>query len=142
MRQRRRGFALADFIAGTLLFTGAVVGFSTMTRAKMDALGLAEQQAAALAQAETAADRVRLDGLPGAPSGEADADGFRLCGAFDVTGPLPGATGRVEARRLRVQDGEARGLWEARVVVRWRERADDARTVQVAIPVVAREAQR
>lgn len=148
MRMRRRGFALADFIAGTLLFTGSLVGFTVMTRSKMDALGLAEQQASALAQAETAADRVRLAGLPAAPSGEADLEGFRLCSTFDVasvssgTAGLPGATGRVEARRLRVLDGEAHGLWEARVVVRWRERADSARSVQVVIPVVAREAKK
>ncbi len=140
--RRRRGFALADFIGGTLLFTGSLVGFSVMTRSKMDALALAEQHASALAQAETAADQVRLSGLPAAPSGEADLEGFRLCSAFDVVGGLPGAVGRVEARRLRVLEGEAHGLWEARVVVRWRERADSPRTTQVVIPVVAREAKK
>ena len=148
MRQRRRGFALADFIAGTLLFTGSLVSFTVMTRSKMDALELAEQQAAALAHAETAADRVRLGGLPAAPSGEPDLEGFRLCAAFDVASVtsggagLPAATGRIEARRLRVLEGEAHGLWEARVVVRWRERADSPRTVEVALAVVAREAKK
>ena len=133
---RRSGFGLADFVAGTFVFTGALVGFTTMTNTKFDALGRSSQRAQALAAAEAAADRVRVQGLPGAPRGEADLEGFRSVAVFAPKVPLPRVEGSIDARWLRVEGGAGQGLYEARVRVRWRERADLDAWTSITVPVV------
>ena len=130
----RRGVALADFLAGMLLLAGAMTAYATMTRSKMDALSMADQHARALATAEEAIDRVRTGGLPRAPQGPADADGFRHVMDFGVVGLL-GCTGRIEARSLRLEGGEAADLFEARVVVRWTD--GPMRNARIALSTVA-----
>lgn len=135
-RSRRSGFGLADFLAGTFIFTGALVGFTTMTNTKFDSLARSSQRSHALAAAEAAADRVRAHGLPAAPRGEADLDGFRAVTTFSPKVPLARVEGSIDARWLRVEGAGGQGLYEARVRVRWRERADlDAWSV-ISIPVV------
>jgi hypothetical protein len=128
-RARRGGFALADFVAGMLILAGALTAFTTMTKAKVDLLAAGDQHQRALAAAEEALDRVRTGGLPARPSGPADPDGFRKVVAFapkadlyDPSRTLPGVEGLVEARALRA-DGDAHGLYEVRVTVRWRDSA-------------------
>jgi hypothetical protein len=131
----RRGVALADFLAGSLILAGAVTGFSTMTRTKLVALSTADQHARALAAAEEAIDRVRTGGLPRAPQGDADPDGFRLVLVFNVK-DLPEGMGRVEVRSLRLDDdGPGHGLYEARAVVRWQDGPE--RRARVALSTVA-----
>jgi hypothetical protein len=132
---RRRGFALADFLAGMMLLAGAMTAFATMTRAKLDALSMADQHARALAAAEEAIDRLRTGGLPRAPQGAADADGFRQVLDFGVPG-LQECTGRIEARGLRVEGAEAGDLFEARVVVTWRD--GPMRNARVGLSTIAR----
>ena len=63
-RRRRRGFAIADFLAGMLVLAGALTAFATMTKSKMDALAQSDQLARGVAAAEEAIDRVRVNGLP------------------------------------------------------------------------------
>lgn len=135
-RARRAGIALADFITGMLLLAGALGAFATITRAKFDALAASDQHARAVAAVEEAIDRVRTAGLPRAPEGQADPDGFRLVAAFSPADPaLAGAEGRLEARLLRVTDGEAHDLLEVRAVVTWQD--GPARRARVAMTTVA-----
>ncbi|MCO5165709.1 MAG: hypothetical protein M9894_04995 [Planctomycetes bacterium] len=121
--RRRRGVALADFVTGMLLLAGALGAFASITRAKFDAIAAGDQHARAVAAAEEAVDRVRLEGLPRLPHGDADPEGFRLVGAFVPSAGhgLARPEGRVEARGLRLSAGDARGLFEVRVVVTWQD---------------------
>ena len=121
MRRRpwRRGFALADFVAGSLIVTATLVGFTALTRAKMQVLGDAQRRTAALAASEAALDRLRLEGLPVAPKGEADKLGYRQVSTFKPAG-YPTANGTIDARALRMAVGEAHLLYEARVSITWR----------------------
>lgn len=133
--RRRRGVALADFLAGMLILGGAMTAFAAMTRSKMEALAATDQHARALAAAEEAIDRVRTAGLPRAPGGDADADGFRRVHAFEVEGLADGRC-VVEARSLRLaEDGAGHDLFEARVVVRWQDAP--GRHARVALSTVA-----
>ncbi len=116
----RRAFALADFLAGTLVLAGVVAGFTSLTRAKFDAISEGELHARGVSAVEARLDRIACDGLPAAPAGEADEQGFRLVEAFtpDDAG-LAAGVGRVEARYLRTE-GDSHGLYEVRVAVDWR----------------------
>lgn len=122
-RRGRRGFAIADFLAGMLVLAGALTAFATMTRSKMDALAQSDQLARGIAAAEEALDRVRTGGLPRAPFGDADVEGFRQVATFKPQGAgLYRPEGRIEARALRVgAGGGVHGLFEARVVVTWQD---------------------
>lgn len=134
--RRRRGFALADFMTGTLLLAGALGAFTSITRAKFDALAAGDQHVRAAAAAEEALDRVRTGGLPAAPEGPADPDGFRLVTTFAPAGAgLSGAEGRLEARLLRLAEGDPHDLLEVRVVVSWRDAP--ARRARVSLSTVA-----
>lgn len=134
MKSRRRGVALADFLAGMLILAGAMTAFATMTRSKMEALAATDQHARALAAAEEAIDRVRTGGLPRAPEGDADADGFRRVHELAVSGLADGRC-RIEARSVLLDDGGAgHDLFEARVVVRWKDGA--TRQGRVALSTV------
>lgn len=133
----RRGVALADFVTGMLLLAGALGAFAAITRSKFDAIAASDQHARAVAAAEEAVDRVRLEGLPRLPHGEADADGFRLVAAFTPAAGhgLAGAAGRVEARGLRLAEGDAQGLFEVRAVVSWQD--GPGRRARVRLSTVA-----
>lgn len=134
--RRRGGFALADFLTGMLLLAGALGAFATITRAKFDALAAGDQHARAVAAAEEAIDHVRAVGLPRAPEGQADVDGFRLVATFEPADrALAGAEGRLEARLLRLAEGEAHDLLEVRAVVRWQD--GPGRRARVALSTVA-----
>jgi hypothetical protein len=123
-RSRRAGVAIADFLAGTFVLAGALTAFASMTRAKIDALGTSDQRALALAAAEEAADRVRTGGLPAAPHGDADPDGFRAVATFRPETRLAHVEGRIEARSLRFAGaGDDHDLFEARITVRWKDGA-------------------
>lgn len=136
MSRARRGFALADFVTGMLVLAGALGAFATITRAKFDALAAGDQHARAVAAAEEALDRVRTGGLPRAPEGQADRDGFRLVATFEpADDALAGAEGRLEARLLRVAEGAGHDLLEVRAVVRWRD--GSARPSRVALSTAA-----
>lgn len=133
-RRGRRGVAIADFLAGMLVLSGALTGFAAMTRAKMDALAQSDQLARGVAAAEEALDRLRVSGLPKAPSGFADVDGFRVVTTFAPTAPgLFRAEGRVDARALRASEGAAvHGLFEVRVVVSWQDSATGRAEVRLS----------
>jgi hypothetical protein len=57
--RRRSGFALADFIAGSLILAGAVGAWASLTRAQIDAAALVERRTRALYAAEEALARGR-----------------------------------------------------------------------------------
>lgn len=136
-RGRRAGIALADFVTGMLLLAGALGAFAAITRAKFEALSAGDQHLRAVAAAEEALDRVRTAGLPRAPEGAADPDGFRLVATFAPADPaLQGAEGRLEARLLRTAEGAAaHDLLEVRAVVRWQD--GPGRRARVASSTVA-----
>lgn len=119
--RRRRGFALADFVCGSLIFVGALLAFSTLTTSKYRLLDAGASRLAALAAAEAMVDGVRAEGLPALPQGEVDPDGFRQVATFTPQGSLGRAWGRIDARALRVNGGEDHGLLEVRVTVGWRD---------------------
>ncbi|RMG15501.1 MAG: hypothetical protein D6731_08230 [Planctomycetota bacterium] len=131
--RRRRGFALADFVAGTVIFAGALGAFAALTRAKMTVLSQTHRRAQALAAAELAVDRLRREGLPAPPRGAADPDGYRSVARFTPT-EAPWLRGHLDARALRMAVGDGHLLYEARVTVRWRER-DGERTLRLATVV-------
>jgi len=125
---RRRGIALADFVAGTVILAGVVSAFTSMTRAKFDALAEAELHGRAAIAVQAGLDEVRARGLSAEPSGPADIDGFRRVEALAVRDEqLAEASAEVQARFLRMASGEAHGLYEVRVVVRWRGRHGEQR---------------
>ena len=128
---RRRGFALADFLAGSIIFSGTLSLFVAMTHAKFSTLEAADLRSRAEAALEVELDRVRLEGPGGAPTGEADADGFRLVRTFEPQMPglaaprLPAGRGEVALRALRVDGAPNHQLFEARVTVSWVDRPGD-----------------
>lgn len=74
---QRRGFALADFLTGTMIFAGALVGFSALTKSKFDVIHQAGAEQVAQGHLEAALDAVRRDGLTGKPNlKKVDRDGF------------------------------------------------------------------
>ena len=126
--RRRRGVALVDFIAGTIILAGATTAWVSLTRVQLDAISAADRRLRARSVATRALEEARASGT--APlanlEGPADAQGFRLVRTFSVPG-LPsssvGPLGRLEARPLRVEpasDPGARPVWEVRAIVRWR----------------------
>lgn len=123
--RRRRGFAIADFLAGTIIFSGVLITLASMTRAKLQVLAEADAQTRALARAEEALDDVRARGLPQAPTGAADTQGFRLVRKTPVKiQGLADSTVILEARTLvaKAKGSEAsadRGLMEVRVRLAW-----------------------
>lgn len=136
--RRRAGFALADFVAGTIILAGAVTAWVAITRAQLDATRQADLRGRARSAALLALDEARLSGIE-KPSGEADANGFRLVKTFPVAN-LPQLasrepSGRLEARRLAFDgEGDARGLVELRATVRWRaQQGDDVLEISTAL---------
>ena len=117
----RRGFALADFMAGTLIFAGVVGVFVSLTNSKFGMLQASELRTRALFAAEDQVDRIRALGLGGGPAGMADAEGFRRVRTFEPVGSLYEGLGEVRVRALRMAEGQdSRQLYEARVTVSWR----------------------
>ncbi len=121
MRRQRGGFALADFVTGTVVFSSVILGFMSLTQGKFRVLDAAVMRTHAVAAAEAEIDAIRVGGLKGKPAGDADRDGFRRVRTFDPLGKIPTARGVVEARALRMQDGAAHRLLEVRVKVAWRD---------------------
>ena len=129
---RRRGIAMADFVAGTLLFSATLVVFAALTRSKFELISVTRMRAMALSGAETELDRVRADGLDQRPFGAVQSDGFRRVYTFDPRAredapALPGSEGLVEVRGLRMEGGDPRRLYEARVTVRWGQGPESGR---------------
>lgn len=115
-------------MAGTLILAGVLSAFTGMTRAKFDVLAEGELHARGAAVVARALDRVRRDGLTAEPQGPSDPNGFRRVATFAVgDDQLAEASGEVQARSLRMERGDACGLFEVRVVVRWRGRFGDQR---------------
>lgn len=119
---RRAGFALADFLAGSMIFSATLTVFVALTQSKFDTLSAADQRSRAQAALEAELDRVRLLGAGGSPHGEADLQGFRLVRTFAPQVRLPDVEGRVELRALRVEGAPGHQLFEARVSIGWTER--------------------
>jgi len=122
---RRGGFALADFVAGSLVLSATLTAFVALTNSKFQVLRAAELRSRAQVALEQEVDRVRLEGLAGLPAGQADLQGYRLVSEFEPGGALPAGEGRVEARALRIDGGVGRRLYEARVSVGWLDRPGD-----------------
>lgn len=119
--------ALADFVTGMFLFSLTMLTFVALTTSKLKMLNAGEWLLHGVAAAEVAADRVRLEGLAKRPSGRADAAGFRKVETFKPQGLTQGS-GVVEARALRMKEGEAHQLYEVRITVRWRDDTGISRT--------------
>jgi hypothetical protein len=128
MRQRARGFVMADFLTGTLIFSATLIAFFAMTESKFKLLDASEMRSRALAEAEVEIDRIRFEGLTVEPKGQADLDGFRLARKFKPAKRLVRGEGVVEARALRMKgEGNPRRLYEVRVTVRWRDKSGGGR---------------
>ena len=122
--RRRRGIAMADFIAGSLIFSATLGVFVGFTQLKFDTLQMAEDLSLGTAALEAEVDRLReLDGIE-APQGAPDLQGFRPLSEFPVDALYEGR-GRVSARALRVEGGSAYQLYEVRVEVSWRSGPED-----------------
>lgn len=121
-RNRRAGFALADFLAGSMIFSATLTVFVALTRSKFDVLSASDQRSRAQAALERELDQVRLSGAGGEPQGEVDLEGFRLVRTFQPQARLPQLEGRVELRALRVEGASWHQLFEARVSVSWVDR--------------------
>lgn len=124
----RRGFALADFLTGTAIFAGALVAFAGLTRSKFTVLHEAGALQIGQSHLEAELDRLRREGLPAAPAGQADARGFQPVARRTVgLRGLGSATETVSARPLVILAGEQRrveaDLLEVRVELRWTEGA-------------------
>jgi hypothetical protein len=120
--RRRRGFALADFFTGTVVFAGAMVAFATMTRSKMETIDQAATRHRALAVAEATMDEIRRAGSVKIPEIKADSDGFSEVRHTDSTIQGIGkASIQIDARSARVVGGRSQGLLEVRVRVRWKD---------------------
>ncbi|MEZ6186069.1 MAG: hypothetical protein R3F62_13790 [Planctomycetota bacterium] len=124
LRARRRGIAMADFIAGSLIFSATLGVFVGFTNVKFETLRQSEALSRANAAVEAEVDRLRELGAIAAPQGEAGLDGFRALSSFEVPDVNEGS-GEVAARALRVEGGQAYQLYEVRVRVRWRSGAAD-----------------
>ncbi|MBL4850015.1 MAG: hypothetical protein JKY65_31185 [Planctomycetes bacterium] len=122
----RRGFAIADFLVGTAIFAGALVGFTTLSQSKFDVIHQASAEQVALSRLEFEIDKLRRVGLPGAPNpAKTDPDGFQPVRSETVKlkGLGPG-TLTISARPLvsrnaanqRVLDTD---LYEVRVKLVW-----------------------
>ena len=122
--RRRRGIAMADFIAGSLIFSATLGVFVGFTQLKFETLRQAESLSRANAAVEAEADRLREVGSIPAPQGQPDLNGFRELSQFDVD-DLYGAEGKVSARALRIEGGAAYQLYEVRVQVSYTVGADD-----------------
>lgn len=124
LRRQRRGFALVDFITGTAIFAGAVLAFAGLTRTKFEVLHEAGALQIAQSELEQSLDRVRREGLPQEPTGQADGRGFQQVTqkTTDVTGLGP-ATQTLSARPLVVLEGGQRrietSMVEVRVALSW-----------------------
>lgn len=74
----RRGFALADFLTGTMIFAGALVGFTTLTSSKFEMIHQASSEQVVKGQLESSLDLLRRDGLPAKPDlSKTDRDGYQ-----------------------------------------------------------------
>lgn len=105
-----------------MIFTATMVVFAGLTRSKFDLLAATELRSRGQIEAEAVLDRLRLRGLPGTPTGQADTEGFRRVREFVVADRLlPGGRGVIEARALRMREGAGHAMLEARVTVSWRE---------------------
>lgn len=103
MRQQRlwrRGFALADFLTGTMIFAGALVGFTALTRSKFDLIHQASSEQVVTKHLEASLDRVRREGLPAKPNvNKTDAEGYQWVAERKLDLPRTGAA--VEEIRVR-----------------------------------------
>lgn len=120
-----RGIALADFIAGMMIFSAVMVVFTDLTRSKFNLISATEMHQRGQGAAEEALDRLRLEGLPSRPGKDvkADAQGFRQVTEFvlDKAHRLPEAKGEIAVRSLRMAAGDGHMLYEARVSISWRD---------------------
>ena len=121
-RRARRGIALADFIAGMMVFSAVIMVFAELTRSKFLLLTGSELRSRALSAAEETIDGIRRNGLGGRPKGKADRQGFRKVRTFELDGhrmPL-NSEGVVAVRSIKMIAGKGYQLYEARVSVRYR----------------------
>ena len=110
-RRRTAGFAIADFLCGTLILAGAVATWATLTRAQIDVAAETERRARALYAAEEALARFQgARGLSlfagGAPGTTTD---FALIERFEGRG-LARARKDEPVGRLEARPADARGL--------------------------------
>jgi hypothetical protein len=131
--RRKRGMALVDFITGTLIFSATILTFGALTTSKLRLLNSGERMQHALASAEAQVDTIRLTGLSAAPAGLADVAGFRRVSIFTPRG-FKGASGLVEARALRVKQGDGHQLYEVRVTLSW---LDDSGPSRLSLSTIA-----
>lgn len=124
LRARRRGIAMADFIAGSLIFSATLGVFVGFTQLKFDTLRQTEALSRGNAAVEAELDRLREQGQVDPPQGDAELDGFRPVRSGPLEG-LPEGELRVAARALRIEGGSGYQLYEVRVRARWRSGADD-----------------
>jgi len=122
-RSRKRGIALVDFIAGTIILAGSVTAWVALTRAQIESVAFADRRQQARNACARALDDARNEGLESltADLGKTDASGFALVRRFPAAN-LPSLgnepAGRLEARPVRTENGA--GCWEVRAVVRWK----------------------
>ncbi len=74
----RRGFALADFLTGTMIFAGALVGYTGLTRSKFEMISQASSEQVVKGQLEASLDLLRREGLPAKPNlSKTDSEGYQ-----------------------------------------------------------------
>jgi hypothetical protein len=140
MRRRisRRGFALADFLTGTMIFAGALVGFTALTRSKFDLIHQASAENVATGHLEATLDVLRRDGLPAKPDlSKTDRNGYQWVAErkLNLTGVGP-ATETTTVRPLVHFDAQGRRLvetqvYEVRVELTW---TGGRRSISSALP--------
>jgi len=113
----RRGFALADFLTGTLIFAGALVGFTALTRSKFDLIHQASSENVVTGHLEQSLDALRREGLPAAPDlNKTDREGYQWVAERKLQLPGVGpATETTTVRPLVHFDPKGRRLVETRV---------------------------
>lgn len=142
----RRGFALADFIAGSLILSATITAFVAMSRAKFQVLHAVEQLQVAQTALEAEADALRARDAISLPDGEPDAEGFVTLEAFEAPASFHQGEGAILLRPLQVStedaDADARGLYEARLTLTWIEEpnVEASRITRVFTTVVEVEA--
>ena len=121
--KRARGFALMDFIAGSVILAGAVTAWASLTNAQLESAAFADRRQQARNACARALDDARAEDLESLVSelGKPGPDGFAIAKRFQVPG-LPTTSsenpGRLEARPLKTETRF--GCYEVRATVRWK----------------------
>lgn len=141
MTRRAAGFAMTDFIAGTVILAGVLAAWTSATRAQLGAAGAADRRTRALYAAEEALVRFEAaSGFTRASEARTGGGAFAEVERFDVAGLLPttegGKAGLVEVRPLeaKVEGAVAPQAFEARARVEWR--SDGGRTDRLEVSTI------